>query len=77
MSKSEKIKGNILCDLHRTYSLCNYCLKCDCSWMRDCVPIDGWAAARLDYKRAHKKTVDTYHVFYCPMFAEGVGTGDD
>lgn len=28
-------------------------------------------------QRTRKKTVDTYHVFYCPMFAEGVGTDDD
>ena len=71
MSKSEKIKGNILCDPHRTYSLCNCCLKCDCSWMRDCIPVNGWDAIKRPYSKYHGGTY-TYHVFDCPLFSKKI-----
>ena len=38
-SNTIAIKGNVLNDIGRKESLCNYYPKIDCSWMRDCIPV--------------------------------------
>ena len=68
-SNTIAIKGNALNDIGRKKSLCNYCPKIDCSWMRDCIPVNGWDAIMRPYSKYHGVTY-TYHVFDCPLFSK-------
>ena len=65
-SNTIAIKGNVLNDIGRKESLCNYCPKIDCCWMRDCIPVNGWDAIKRPYSKHHGRTY-TYHVFNCPL----------
>ena len=70
-SNTIAIKGNVLNDIGRKESLCNYCPKIDCSWMRDCIPVNGWDAIKRPYSKYHGVTY-TYHVFDCPLFSKKI-----
>ena len=70
-SNTIAIKGNVLNDIGHKESLCNYCPKIDCSWMRNYIPVNNWNAIKRSYSKYHGRTY-TYHVFDCPLFSKKI-----
>ena len=53
-------------------SCCWLCDNTTCSWLVRHIPVPGWDAKKSNYKLQSGKIVDSYEVYFCPLFEKEV-----